>query len=629
MNCTSNNFSVARASLLFLFCLFINIAAIAGSATATVNGINYIVYYSVSDGVATAESATVGNNQDYTGTQLIIPASIIHTVMYTVKDPETGKYVERSSTLSFPVTKIETEAFYHCEITYLSIGESVSNIGQWAFSCAPKTLVWNAKNCYSSYSHSHYGIDYCDVENVQIGASVETLPIGFCSNSKITSVSFPNSVTTIRGFNNCEGLTGIYIPSSVTEISWTDDFGNWDHYRYWSFMGCYNLTSIKVDGANPVYDSRDNCNAIIKTNTNQLVVACKNTVLPNTLEILNYNALHNLDITNIHFPASLTRIRHNMEVIDGANSTEAHIVWAYIDNWFSDGYFCCLPFVGNKTLASITVDPDNPVFDSRDNCNALIISEWSGFITGICNSFIPNTIEVICGGAFNESGPSRLVIPTSVTDIYNDLGGTFTGCRDLESIVVEPGNTVYDSRQNCNAIIISESNELILGCRNTVIPNTVVGISGDGFVTCGKNIDIPSSVTYIKSGFQKSAELESITCRSVTPPNVWDGLFYGYEWNEEDAGYEQVTLYVPLSAVQAYRDHRVWGKFHNIVGINESSIVGDVNGDGEVTIADVNDIIERIINIHIQTGLIQYDVNGDKEVNIADVNTIIHIILSK
>ena len=51
---------------------------------------------------------------------------------------------------------------------------------------------------------------------------------------------------------------------------------------------------------------------------------------------------------------------------------------------------------------------------------------------------------------------------------------------------------------------------------------------------------------------------------------------------------------------------------------------GDVNGDGEVNIADVNAVIDAI-----QTGNVdeEDDVNGDGEVNIADVNAVIDMIL--
>lgn len=55
-------------------------------------------------------------------------------------------------------------------------------------------------------------------------------------------------------------------------------------------------------------------------------------------------------------------------------------------------------------------------------------------------------------------------------------------------------------------------------------------------------------------------------------------------------------------------------------------VVGDVNGDGEVNIADVNAVIDLILS---GVNDLKGDVNGDEEVNIADVNSIIDIILNQ
>ena len=54
-------------------------------------------------------------------------------------------------------------------------------------------------------------------------------------------------------------------------------------------------------------------------------------------------------------------------------------------------------------------------------------------------------------------------------------------------------------------------------------------------------------------------------------------------------------------------------------------MVGDVNGDGEVNIADINAIIDIILS---GGSLDTADVNGDGEINIADINAVIDIILS-
>ena len=76
------------------------------------------------------------------------------------------------------------------------------------------------------------------------------------------------------------------------------------------------------------------------------------------------------------------------------------------------------------------------------------------------------------------------------------------------------GNTVYDSRNNCNAIIETATNTLIAGCQNTVIPNTVTSIGQYAFGYCSglTNVVIPNSVTSIgDSAFQSCNGLTSVT----------------------------------------------------------------------------------------------------------------------
>ena len=134
--------------------------------------------------------------------------------------------------------------------------------------------------------------------------------------------------------------------------------------------------------------------------------------------------------------------------------------------------------------------------------NSVVTIEESAFFT--CYSFdgdfvLGNSLTTIGDGAFNSCDGLHgvLNIPSSLESI-----GTmaFRYCN-FSGMTVDPANPIFDSRDNCNAIIVTETNELIIGCVNTVIPNTVTAIGDDAF--CGlalTSIDIPNSVTTIGAG---------------------------------------------------------------------------------------------------------------------------------
>ena len=156
------------------------------------------------------------------------------------------------------------------------------------------------------------------------------------------------------------------------------------------------------------------------------------------------------------------------------------------------------PFFGCPALTSITIDADNPVYDSRGNCNAIIETSTNTLITGCMNTFIPEGVTSIGYGAFGGcTGLTSINIPGSVTSIGND--NPFERCSNLTSITVDASNPVYDSRDNCNAIIETSTNTLITGCMNTIIPDGVTNIGPNAFLGCTglTSITIPDGVTSI------------------------------------------------------------------------------------------------------------------------------------
>ena len=147
--------------------------------------------------------------------------------------------------------------------------------------------------------------------------------------------------------------------------------------------------------------------------------------------------------------------------------------------------------------------------------------------TSLASITIPDSVTSIGYAAFEYcTSLASITIPDSVTSIGYHL---FEGCASLASITVNPNNKKYDSRNNCNAIIITDTNTLIEGCKTTVIPNTVTSIGDWAFEgrTSLASITIPDSVTHLGLGaFAYSGSLTSVTIPdSVT--SFSDCVFYG------------------------------------------------------------------------------------------------------
>lgn len=131
---------------------------------------------------------------------------------------------------------------------------------------------------------------------------------------------------------------------------------------------------------------------------------------------------------------------------------------------------------------------------------------------------IPNSIVFIGDGSFYScSGLTSVIIPNSVVRMGVN---PFAYCDGLKEIIVESGNPNYDSRENCNAIINTNSNELISGCRTTQIPNSVTSIGNEAFCGCSylgypMGLTIPNSVTSIGD----RAFAECVNLGEITIPN--------------------------------------------------------------------------------------------------------------
>ena len=175
--------------------------------------------------------------------------------------------------------------------------------------------------------------------------------------------------------------------------------------------------------------------------------------------------------------------------------------------------------------------------------------------SGLTSIVIPNSVTSIGIGAFSScSGLTSIEIPNSVTSIGN---GAFSGCSGLTSVSVEKGNSMYDSRNNCNAIIETSTNTLIAGCMNSIIPNGVTSIGDYVFSGCRglTSIEIPNSVTSIgDDAFSCCRDLTTITCLATNPPSCGSLVF-------DEVDKSVCTLKVPETSIDLYKTADQWKDF--------------------------------------------------------------------
>ena len=210
------------------------------------------------------------------------------------------------------------------------------------------------------------------------------------------------------------------------------------------------------------------------------------------------------------------------------------------------------------------------------------------------NITIPKDIKRINDRAFSGCAKLESIsIPDSVVYIGESV---FYGCSGLKSIFVNPGNKIYDSRYNCNAIIKKEEisigidnlpitgSKLVTGCKNTIIPPDVrfIGNSAFGGCTGLTSIDIPTNVVHIgsyafsgctglekvvlpkkltkigASAFKNCISLTSIHLESDTPLEINTPIF-------DNDIYSRATLYVPVGSLELYKQTAPWKWFEKIV----------------------------------------------------------------
>lgn len=389
------------------------------------------------------------------------------------------------------------------------------------YPCYHDTIIYNSAGASTQITTYYYGHDEPSGDLVIPSTIIHNdtvytiTTIGYntfwkCTN--ITSLTLPNTLNSIiqGAFAGCTGITGeIVIPNSVTHLG-ADAFRN-----------CTSLNSV---------------------------------VFSNALPKIGWAAFKGCtSLGHISpLPESLTRI-------------------------YDCAFEGCSQLSGAIVIPPLITQIDEKVFNS---CN-------------ITSVIIPEGVTKIKSLAFGGCPLDSIYIPSSVTSIKVDDGygaGAFCGCTRLQSIIVDEANSVYDSRDNCNALIETATNTLLKGCKNTIIPNTISIIGEGAFENCtdldsitipnsvesiysnaflGCNslltIVLPSSVSYIGDCALSCQNLTSITSKSSIPPTAYNEYGYYTYYNSFFGVNPEISIYIPLGTTDAYSNAPGWNYFHNFI----------------------------------------------------------------
>lgn len=399
----------------------------------------------------------------------------------------------------------------------LTSGECGSNVS-YSFNANNGTLTISGSGRMEDYNYSlspfydNSSIKAVIIENGVTGIGRYAFPR--CRSLAV--VSIPKSVKSIGegAFSQCSGFSKFVIPDSVESIG-KDAFSGCTLLKKiyipkyaldigtGAFSDCTSLTEITVDESNTAYDSRNNCNAIILKATKTLVAGCSATVIPEGVENIGEASFRGTTgLSAIELPSGITSIES--AAFYGCSGLKELSIPNSVRSIGAEAFSRCVGLTDIEIPNGITAISDRAFSDCSglgqitvpNSVTSIGASAFYG-CSGLTEFIIPASVESIGQYAFYQcTGISQIIVPANVTSIGKCA---FSECTGLSSLSVDIGNQTFDSRFNCNAIVRTATNTLVIGCATTIINEGITGIAEYAFYQCIglTSIDIPSTVRII------------------------------------------------------------------------------------------------------------------------------------
>ena len=424
-----------------------------------------------------------------------------------VRIPEKVEYGDAT----YPVTKIGGEydvwrhtsyVFHESEAESVELPSSLKIIGQ--------SSIWHTKRLKrlvipnSVTEIEKNGIYHNDsLESVVISNSIEVLSYrALGDNLQLSSVTFADGsiLKEIIGhaFYNCQSLKEICLPDKVEKIG------------MYAFENCTSLSSLK---------------------------------LPESLVTIQYQAFLNTGLTSLFIPRNVTDMPEPI----------------------------C---VNCPMLETLEVSKDNPVFDSRNNCNAIIDTYQNKLFNGINKTVIPDDVTSIGNRAYEKIDVEEIYIPENITEI-----GDYAFASSKIRRIALPA-----SIRKLGKYSFYDCDEL----ESITIPDGVEEIPKGAISACDnlKTIVLGPSVNAIAQDALASKSLENLYLTPVEPPSVDN---YYNPFGKYDSSFKgKLKVFVPIEGYTRYKSHSYWGKF---VSLDDPTSINDItSGTDDNKVYDVNGI---------------------------------------